>query len=185
MSVELPELVVGDTLEFLTTVEDYPPADGWTFKIKLRPLSGANDDITLTATTSGTDYLIQEAPATTSGWDAGDYSWSSWVEKSGARHVIESGLTTILADPTGTGANDTRSTARKILDGLLEERAAAAEAARADVSEYTIGNRTMKYRGEGAIDADIRYWTRVVEKEENEKRLDAGLGASGRLQARL
>src|SRR5690242_13109102 len=115
MSVELPELVAGDTLEFLTTISDYPPADGWTFKIRLRPISGAADEIDLTATTSGTDYLIQVAPSITVDWTPGDYSWSSWVEKSGARYTIESGLTAILENPEGDGANDTRSPARKIL----------------------------------------------------------------------
>ena len=34
---EFPTSLLGDTLNFLTTVSDYPPADGWTFKIRLIP----------------------------------------------------------------------------------------------------------------------------------------------------
>jgi hypothetical protein len=141
MSVELPSLVVGDTLEFLTTIADYPPSGGWTFKIRLVPISGSATPVLLTATTSGTDYLIQIAPATTAGWTAGEYSWSSWVEKTGARYTVESGLTEILADPSLVLTNDTRSHARKVLtaiEAVLEGRASL------DQQEYTIGNRSLK-----------------------------------------
>lgn len=142
MSVAIPTLIVGDTLEFLTAVDDYPPADGYTFKIRLTPLaSGGGTAFTLTATTSGTEYLINVAPASSSSWVAGDYSWTSWVEKAGARYTVESGLTTILSDPSARTVYDGRSHARIVLDAIeavIEGRATK------DQEEYTIGSRSLK-----------------------------------------
>lgn len=135
------EFTVGDTLEFLTTVDLYPPADGWTFKIRIVPISGSTAAIALTGTTYGTDYLISVAPVTAATWTAGEYSWASWVEKAGARHVVESGLVTFLPDPLIVTSNDTRTHARIVLDAIeavIEGRATL------DQEEYTIGNRSLK-----------------------------------------
>lgn len=138
----LNTLVVGDTIEFLTAVDDYPPADGWTFKIRIvHRTNSAITPITLTATTSGTEYLTQVAPSTTANWTAGDYSWTSWVEKSGARYVVESGLVELLPNPAAVTTSDLRTHARIVLDAIeavIEGRASK------DQEEYTIGARSLK-----------------------------------------
>lgn len=138
----LNTLIVGDTVEFLTAVDDYPPADGWTFKIRVvHRTNAAVTPITLTATTSGTEYLIQVAPSTTANWTAGDYSWTSWVEKVGARYIVESGLVELLADPGVVTTSDLRSHARIVLEAIeavIEGRASK------DQEEYTIGARSLK-----------------------------------------
>lgn len=134
-------LVAGDTLEFLTSVDEYPPADGWTFKIRIAPRAVGATPITLTATTSGTEYLIQVAPATTANWTAGNYSWTSWVEKAGARYTVESGTLEILANPATATSSDLRSHARVVLEAIeavIEGRATK------DQEEYTIGQRSLK-----------------------------------------
>lgn len=133
-------LIVGDTLDFLTTVADFPPANGWTLKFRLVPRTSGTA-ITLTATTSGTDYRVQVDPATTAAWTAGEYSWTSWVEKSGARYSVESGTITLLPDPGVVSAYDGRSHAAKVLDSIeavLENRATQ------DQMEYQIGGRMLK-----------------------------------------
>src|SRR5229473_6127102 len=84
-------LVAGDTLDFLTTVSAYPPADGWTLKHRLIPRSVSGTVILMTGITSGTDYRTQVGPSTTAAWVVGIYGWTSWVEKAGADQVVDSG----------------------------------------------------------------------------------------------
>lgn len=137
----IDSLVVGDTVEFTTSVSDYPPSDGWTFKIRIVPLTVGATPIVLTATTDGDEYLVEVASATTVSWTAGDYSWTSWVEKTGARVTVESGLLEIKANPETVTSRDDRSHARIVLqaiEAVIEGRATK------DQEEYTIGNRSLK-----------------------------------------
>lgn len=140
------ELIAGDTLDFTTSVPDYPPADGWTLKYRLTPrfATPTQAPINLTATTSGSDYLVQSAPATTALWVAGAYTWARWVDKSGARQTLsESGDLLVKADPAATvQGHDARSHARIVLDAIeavIEGRASK------DQEEYTIGSRSLKH----------------------------------------
>jgi hypothetical protein len=134
-------LYAGDTLEFTTTVPNYPPADGWTLKYRLIPrVSGT--PILLTATTSGADYLIQQGPATTVAWAPGLYSWAAWVEKSGARHQVDQGQIEILPDPSAASSRDDRSDASVALENV---RAMIGNKASRDVQEYQIAGRALKH----------------------------------------
>lgn len=145
-------LYAGDTLDFPVDVPDYPPADGWTFKLRLVPrfATPVQAPITLTAVVDGTGYRVQATPAVTALWAAGAYGWHSSVEKVGARQTLEgtqySGETTVLPDPStlAQGA-DTRSAARKALDDAVAAQRAYV-ASNATVAEYTIGERRMKFR---------------------------------------
>ena len=137
------EIIVGDTLDFETEVPDYPATDSWTLKFRLVP-RGTGTAIAITCATAadGVSYRAQVALATTAAWTAGEYTWNSWVEKSGARYTVESGQVTLLPDPGITTAPfDNRSHARKVLaaiEAVIEGRASQ------DQQEYTIGDRSLK-----------------------------------------
>lgn len=140
----ISELIAGDTLDFLDTVDEYPPADGWTLKYRLVPrfTSPTQAPITLTATTSGTDYRVQAAADVTAAWGAGYYTWSRWVEKAGPiRQSLGNGQLRVIADPAVAAQGyDGRSDARRRLDEL--ETAIDALSSNA-VKSYAIGNRQM------------------------------------------
>lgn len=138
-------LIAGDSLDFLTTVNDYPPADGWTLKYRLTPRTGTDPAITITASTSGTDYRVQSAPATTAAWVAGEYAWSAWVEKTGARYVVDEGQCTIKPDPeTMAAGTDTRTHASKVL-AQIETALEGWATSGGHIAEYEIAGRRMKY----------------------------------------
>lgn len=125
-------LVAGDTLDFLTTVADYPATDGWTLKFRLVPRDAAGAPIVITAGAAGDDYRTQIGPEVTATYAAADYSWTSWVEKSGARYGVDQGIVTVLPDPaTVAPGYDNRSHARKVLEAIeavIEKRATHGQA---------------------------------------------------------
>jgi hypothetical protein len=141
----IDELIAGDTLDFLDSVPEYPPADGWTLKYRLVPrfTTPTQTPIDITATTSGTDYRVQAAAGITTSWVAGFYTWSRWVEKAGPiRQSLGDGQLEVKANPaTAAQGYDGRSHARKVLDAInavLEGRATK------DQQEYAIGSRSLK-----------------------------------------
>jgi hypothetical protein len=185
----LDRLVAGDTLDFTDEVPDYPPSAGWTLKYRLIPqfTSPVQAPIELTASTSGETYVIQSAPATTAAWKAGTYTWARWVEKTGARQTLDPLVPalTILDDPATAAAGlDTRTAARKILDGLLDLQASNA-VSQGLISEYTIAGRSMRFRDTKDLLAQIRYWRSEVAREERAERLAAGQDVGGSLRVIL
>jgi hypothetical protein len=175
-------ITVGDTLDFSTTVADYPPGDGWTLKFRLVPRAAGPTPILLTSAADGDAHRVQVGPTTAATWTAGDYSWTSWVEKTGARYTVSEGQVTLLPDPAVVTSRDNRSQVRKTLDAInavIEGRATK------DQQEYSIGDRTLKrmpiadllkfrdrYRGEANAEA-------------NAERIAAGLGGRNRVLVRL
>jgi len=139
----IEELIAGDTLDFLDSVPEYPPADGWTLKYQLVPrfTTPTQAPITLTATTSGSDYRVQEAAGVTATWKPGAYTWARWVEKAGPiRQSLGNGQLEVKTDPAVAAQGyDGRSHARKMLDTIN----AAMEAFSIGVKQYTIGSRSM------------------------------------------
>jgi len=141
----IEELIAGDTLDFLDSVPEYPPVDGWTLKYRLVPrfTSPAQAPIEITASTSGSDYRVQATAAITAAWKAGFYTWSRWVEKAGPiRQSLGDGQLQIIEDPSAAVAGyDGRSHVRKVFDAIsavIEGRASK------DQEEYTIGGRSLK-----------------------------------------
>lgn len=198
-------IYVGDLVEIGINSTERPPADGWTLKLCLTPrfTTPVQAAITLTATPNGTidgtayDYVISALPATTTAWKAGQYGWGCWVEKSGARKVLEGtqyqGELTALPDPSvaAQGA-DLRSQAQKAVEDLkawLAGLASAGSTAGAAVLERRIGDRAVKYstaeEARAGIVKMLNYWEGVLESEAVAERLSHGLRSPRRLQVRF
>ena len=181
-------LYAGDTLAFGVNVPDYPPAQGWTLKMRFTPrfTTPTQTPIVLTATPGPVDvggetfdYAIAVEPAVTADWKAGAYGWASWVEKSGARQVLEearyAGELSVLADPATAGAGtDMRSPARRALDDARAARADYLAGGRGGVAEYSIGDRRMKFRDAGDFVALISRLEIEVSREQRATELAAG-----------
>lgn len=140
--MEATRLIAGDTIDFVVTVQDYPATDGWTLKYRLVPRASAGSAIVLLAVAQGTDYRIQADPMTTSAWAAGEYAWSSWVEKVGARQIVRQGQLTIAPDPaTASPGTDTRSSAETALTAI---DAYLANRANDGAASYRIADRELR-----------------------------------------
>ena len=175
----------GDTLDFVTTLPDYPASGGYTLKYRLSPrTSGSAIDITCTA--SGDDHRCGAAASATAAWAAGEYSWACWVEKGAERYSGTSylwrGECTILPNPATTAAFDGRGHARKVLDAIeavLENRATL------DQEEYSIAGRSLKRTPTERLLRLRQVYRQEVASEDAAARLSAGLGGSPKLQVRL
>jgi hypothetical protein len=136
-------LILGDTLNFTTSVVDYPPSDGWTLKFRLIPRS-TGTPITITTAQDSADSSLHRAQvtaATTAAWTAGEYSWASWVEKAAEKYSVSNGSITLKPDPRIVSTLDSRSTARVALDNV---RAVINGKASSGVLSYRIGERQLQ-----------------------------------------
>lgn len=176
-------LTAGDTLNFTAVVEDYPATEGWTLIYRLAPRSGAGTAFTITASASGSDYLVQVAASTTANWVAGYYTWSAYVEKAGEVYTVSRGQLQIRAASSNMAAGvDDRTHARKTLDAI---RAVIEGRASLDQQEYTIANRSLKRTPMADLLRLRSIYESEVRAEEAAERLNAGLPAGGKLQVRF
>lgn len=185
--MNITEIVIGDTLDFETSVPDYPNTDGWTLNYRLLLLESTGTAISFTA--SGTPvedplgYRVQLAPATTAAWTAGTYAWNSYLTKTGARYTVESGQVVLLPDPAvATAPRDNRSHAKKTLaaiEAVIEGRASK------DQEEYTIANRSLKRTPiPDLLKLHSRYLN-MVAAEDAAAALANGTGVPRKIQVRI
>lgn len=184
----IDELIAGDTLDFLDSVPEYPPADGWTLKYRLVPrfTTPTQLPITLTATTAGTDYRVQEAAGVTTDWKPGAYTWARWVEKAGPiRQSLGEGQLEIKSNPATVAQGfDGRSQAAKAVDDL-EAAMATFNATSGRVKRYAIGSRQMEFETSDEIKSMLTFWRNKLTVEEANERLARGQPGSPQLLARL
>lgn len=133
-------VVVGDTLDFPTTLADYPASAGWTLTYRLAPFTSGSP-ITLTATASGDSYRVTQPAATTATWAAGEYSWTSYVSNGSERYTLERGTVTLSADPATVATFDGRSAARIALEAV---EAVIGNRATLDQEQYSIAGRSLQ-----------------------------------------
>jgi len=139
---EPAELIAGDRWVWKRTDlgSDYPPASYALSYVARREDTGF--EITINASESGSDYLVEVAKATTIGYPAGRYYWQAYITRSSdsERVTVSSGTFEVIAD-RDTDTADPRSHARKVLaaiEAVIEGRASR------DQEEYSIGGRSLK-----------------------------------------
>lgn len=184
----LEQIIVGDTIDFVDQVGAYPATDGWTLKYLLaaRFTTPTQASIMLTAATyNGVDYRVQAGPATTAGWSAGVYTWTRWVEKTGARQSLGSGELQMAPDPaTLPQGTDLRTTAEA---ALADAQAALAnfQATGGRVKRYAIAGREMEFDDAAGILRLVSYWQGEVMRERAAKAKRDGLPDPRRIQLRM
>jgi hypothetical protein len=139
------EIIVGDTLNFLTSVPDYLASASWVLTYKLIPKAAGPAVITITTSAEGDDYRVNVAAATTAAWTTGDYSWRARVTKGAEAYRVDSGQVKLLADSSTATTLDNRSHERKVLDAIeacIENRASTTQR---EMVAYAIGNRSQQF----------------------------------------
>lgn len=104
-------LLAGDTAKWLISLPDYPATDGWALTYTL---INAAAKITIAASASGADHLVNTAAATTAAYAAGSYTWRSQVSRAGEVFTVASG-TMQVQGAFSAATLDARSHARKTL----------------------------------------------------------------------
>lgn len=162
----------GDTLEFVTSVPDFPPSAGWTLKYRFIPrfTTPVQLPIDITATATADDeYQVLVGPDFTAAWEPGTYNWGRWVEQAGARQVLDDlysmGSLEILLHPAFAPAgSDNRTQAQKALDDANAALAAFA-ASNGRVKRYSIAGREMEFETSQQLVAVRNEWQKQVNRE--------------------
>jgi enamine deaminase RidA (YjgF/YER057c/UK114 family) len=177
-------LVVGDRWMWKRTDlgADYPPAS-YTLKYSLRLGAATTAEIEIAAATSGSDYLVEVASATTAGYTAGLYVWQAYITRTSdtQRVLVDSGTITVVVNRDVSTA-DPRSHARKVLasiEAVLESRATR------DQEEYSIAGRSLKRTPIPDLIVLKDKYTTAVSNEIAAERIAKGLGDPRRIGVRL
>jgi hypothetical protein len=141
---EPEEIYAGDRVAWKRTDlgVDYPVAS-YELSYSAR-LEGTNSRlISISASESGNDYLVEVSQATTKSWVPGRYQWVAYITRTSdsERVAVEYGVWEVKANRS-TSSADPRSHARKVLENIE----AAIEALSSKTAKsYTIMGREMTY----------------------------------------
>lgn len=180
-TTEPSRVTAGDTVVWQKSLSDYPASAGWVLSYTLVHATLAK--ITLTATASGADHLVDVPAATTAAWAAGVYTWAAIVTRALERHTLGTGTITIAPNWANATTLDTRSSAKKALEAV--NLALESYGAKAYMQSYEIAGRKQQFQTPGDFMAFRSRLTAEVAREDNAARLAAGLSPRNKLQVRF
>ena len=180
---EPTQIIAGDRAAWKRTDlgTDYAPAS-YSLKYSARLEDSGSTEIEITASESGSDYIIEVGQSTTTAYTAGVYHWQAYITRTSdsERVTVDSGTWEIKAN-RDAATTDPRNHVKKVLDAIesvIEGRASK------DQESYSIQGRSLsrtpiaelitlrdKYRAE---------WVR----EQRAERIKNNLGHSGVIKVR-
>lgn len=179
-TTEPVRVTAGDTIIWLKSLSDYPASSGWALSYTL---INSAAKITATATASGDDHLVSITAVTSAAYTPGTYTWSAVVSKAAERYTLGTGVISIAPNLSASATYDTRSSAKKALEGvntLLESYGS-----KAYMQGYEIAGRRMQFQTPGDFLAFRSKLMAEVSKEDNAARLAAGLAGKNQLFVRF
>lgn len=181
---EPTELRLGDRWAWKRTDlgTDYPPAS-YALTYSMQLLGDGNHTILVTASESGTDYVIEVPSATTAGYIAGDYRWYLFITRSSDSQRVNLATGTLsVKENTASGHHDESSHAevmvRKI-ELVLNGRADA------DVMSYSIAGRSLSKMSPDELVQWRDYYLAEVAKERRAEAIKLGKGVNSKILARF
>ena len=141
-TTEPKNIVAGDRLIWKRTDLNADYANSaYTLKYSARLEGTGSTEIEITASASGSDYLIEVASAVTANYTAGTYRWQAYITRSSdsQRLTLDSGTWEIIAN-RDAATTDPRSHPRIMvekIEAVLEGRAGG------DVASYSINGRSL------------------------------------------
>jgi len=176
-------LVIGDRWVWKRTDlgGDYDPAL-YTLSYSLRRY-GSGDEVTVTATASGTEYLVAVASTTTDDHYAGWYEWQAYItrDSDSERFTVDTGRVELVTN-RDANPDDPRNHNRRMLDLLTT--AIEALAAKTHRS-YSIGDRSMTYTDLPELREQRDLYASRVDGDERAERAARGEGGGHRIRVRL
>ena len=180
---EPTQIIAGDRAAWKRTDlgTDYAPAS-YSLKYSARLENSGSTEIEITASESGSDYIVEVGQSTTAAYTAGVYHWQAYITRTSdsERVTVDSGTWEIKAN-RDAATTDPRNHVKKVLDAIesvIEGRASK------DQESYSIQGRALsrtpiadlitlrdKYRAE---------WVR----EQRAERIKNNLGHSGVIKVR-
>ena len=183
-TTEPSDIIAGDRIAWKRSDldSDYPIAS-YSLKYSARLENAGSTEIEITATESGSDYIVEVGQSTTAAYTAGVYHWQAYIIRTSdsERITVDSGTWKVKAN-RDAATTDPRNHVKKVLDSIeatIEGRASK------DQESYSIAGRSL---GRTPI-ADLillrdKYRTEYV-REQRAERVANGLGHSGIIKTRF
>ena len=178
METEPAKIIAGDRLIFKRSDlnNDYANSS-FTLKYSARLEGTGSTEIQITATASGSDYLVEVNSSTTASYTVGTYRWQAYITRNSdeQRLTIDEGTWEVIAN-RDAATTDPRSHAAIMVDkieSILEGRADS------DVSSYSIQGRSLTKLGiEELMAWRDRYKSELLLEKRKERALNGrGTGA--------
>ena len=169
-----PELlVIGDRWVWKRTDigTDYAPSS-YALSYNARLLGTGSTTFSITASESGTEYIVEVASSTTSSRTVGVYAWNMYITRSSdsERIALDSGKFD-LRDNLATSSADQRTHAAKMVDYLEATQESLAQKL---TSSYSITDRSNTLRSMDEISAQLNYYKAVFNREIMKDRAKSG-----------
>lgn len=181
---EPEEIIAGDRVAWKRSDlnSDYSNAL-YTLSYQLRLEGEGTTGYTITASASGTDYIIEVTSATTATYTPGRYQWQAYITRNSdsARVTLETGSLEVVANRSQS-TSDPRSHAKVVLDAIeavLESRATK------DQMSYTIAGRSLSRMPVTDLLTFRDRYKAEYQRELDAERIRKGLGSKRRLLVRI
>ena len=169
-----PELlVIGDRWVWKRTDigTDYAPSS-YALSYNARLLGTGSTTFSITASESGTEYIVEVASSTTSSRTVGVYAWNMFITRSSdsERIALDSGKFE-LKDNLATSSADQRTHAAKMVDYLEATQESLAQKL---TSSYSITDRSNTLRSMDEVSVQLNYYRAVYNRESMKDRAKSG-----------
>ena len=169
-----PELlVVGDRWVWKRTDigSTYAPSS-YALTYNARLLGTGSTTFSITASESGTDYIIEVASSTTSSRSVGVYAWNMYITRSSdsERIALDSGKFDVR-DNLATSSSDQRTHAAKMVDYLEATQESLAQKL---TTSYSISDRSNTLRSMEEVSVQLKYYRSVYNREVMTDRAKSG-----------
>jgi hypothetical protein len=182
---EPARLVIGDRWLWKRTDlgATYAPAS-YSLSYEARRYGDGADVFTITATESGTDYVVEVASTVTDDYQPGEYAWGMFITRTAdsERIRLAEGVWTLRRDLAAEDGADPRSHARITLDAIeatIEGRATKDQAA------YAIEGRSLSRMPVADLLQFRTHYTHLVNAEFDAQRVRRGERAQNTVRARF
>ena len=150
---------------------DYPPSN-YALSYNARLQGAGSTAISITASESGDDYLVEVASATTAGYTAGTYSWSAFITRSSdsQRIQIDSGDFVIKTNLSSDTA-DPRDHDEKMVDYLESTLESLAQKL---TTSYSISDRSNTLQSMSDVREQLSEYKGRIRSKQNKVRAKSG-----------
>ena len=182
--IEPSQIVAGDRVSWKRTDfgTDYAPtAYALTYSARLESSGGT--EISITASESGLDYIVEVGASTSAAYTVGVYHWQAYITRSAdsERITVDTGTWEVIAN-RDAATTDPRSHVKKVIDAIeavIEGRASQ------DQMGYAIAGRSLSRTPVAdLLTLRDRYRAEYV-RIQREERILNGQGHTGRILTRF
>jgi hypothetical protein len=183
-TTEPETVVVGDFIQWKRTdlSTDYPNSTH-TATYVARITGGGSNEIQLTGTNSGSDYLFTVPSAASASFSPGKYFWQLEITQtsSGNRIVVDRGYFNAVAD-LDVNQSDPRSHAEIMVDKIESLLNGKADS---DVANYSIAGRSLTKLSFNELIQARDYYRKEAQKEVIAERIRRGQNSGATIQVRF